>query len=321
MVDQMLADLDLPAPAHDLATGSGTHGAQTAAAITSGERVLREIRPAAVLVTGAANSTLGFSLAATKLGVPVARIEAGLREHDWSVPEEVNRVLLDTMADLLFASSADAVDNLAREGAGTGRVHLVGSTAADAVRRVEGRARGREGWRAHGLERGRYVLVTLHRPHNVDDDERLARIVEGLAALARRIPVVFPVHPRTADRLAPMGDAHRLRAAGVRCLPPQPYLEFLSLLTGASAVVTDSGTLQEETTALGVPCFTLRALTERTATVRHGTNVLLGDDPRDLSELPLTGTTRARAAIPLWDGGAGARIAAALEAHYALVRA
>ncbi|MGH2969766.1 MAG: non-hydrolyzing UDP-N-acetylglucosamine 2-epimerase [Solirubrobacteraceae bacterium] len=321
MVDDMLADLGLPEPARNLGTGSGHHEAQTARALVACAEALTEIRPAAVVVTGASNSSLGAALAAAKLGLPVARVEAGLREHDWSVPEEVNRVLLDTLADLLFAPTAEAAANLGGEGVGAGRVHVVGSTAVDSLRRAERVARSRSVWRRYGVERGAYVLVTLHRPANVDDDERLARIVEGLAGLAVRVPVVFPLHPRTRQRLTPMGDAHRLLAAGVLCGPPLSYVDFLSLQAGAGAIVTDSGTVQEEASALGVSCFTLRSSTERVVTLTHGTNVLLGDDPRDIADLQLAPTAPAPCTIPLWDGRAGERIAAVLIANYAIVRA
>ena len=320
MVDDVLADLGVPAPDRSLGLGPGSRCAQTASALAAAGELLAESRPAAVVVTGAADSVLGCGLAAAKLDVPVARVEAGLREYDWSVPEEVNRVLLDTLADSLFASSAQAAENLSREGIGAGRVHLVGSTAVDSIRRVERRARERAVWRRYGIDRGGYVLATLNRPANLDDDERLARIVEALAGLARRVQVILPLRSRTRRRLEPMGDAYRLQAAGVRCGPPLSYLDFVSLQAGAGAIVTDSGIVQEESTALGVNCFTLGSTTERTVTVTHGTNSLLGDDPRDIAEIRLGAAAPAPFAIPLWDGGAGERIAAALVANYALVR-
>ena len=321
LTSEIFEDLGLPGPDHVLATGPGTHGAQTARALAAGEALLAELQPAAIVVAGAANTTLGVVLAASKLAVPVARVEAGLRESDWSSGEEVNRILLDTMADTLFAPTAEAAGRLEAEGAGAGGVHLVGSTAVDSLRWAERAAAERVTWRRFGAERGSYVLVTLHRPANVDDDERLARIVEALAGLARHVPVIFPLHPRTRERLKPMGDAHRLLAAGVLCGPPLGYLDFLSLQSGAGAIVTDSGTVQEESSALGVRCYTLRACTERTITLTHGTNVLLGDDPRDLTDVRLAAGPPTPCAIPLWDGRASARIADALVANYALVRA
>ena len=321
MASDMLEDLGLPEPECTLASGHGSHAAQTSRALAGAEEALGALAPAALVVSGASNSTLGVVLAATKLGIPVARLEAGLREHDWSAPEEVNRVLLDTMADTLFAPTAQAADNLRAEGAVAGRVHLAGSTAVDSLRRAERTAAARAAWERFGAERGEYVLVTLHRPANVDDDERLARIVEALAALAERVPVIFPLHPRTRARLKPMGDAHRLLAAGVLCGPPLRYLDFLSLQTGAGAIVTDSGTIQEEASALGVPCFTLRSSTERAITLTHGTNALLGLDPRDLADVRIAAGAPTPCAIPLWDGRAGERVADALVANYALVRA
>jgi UDP-N-acetylglucosamine 2-epimerase (non-hydrolysing) len=321
MTAEIFADLGLPEPQRRLATGDGSHAAQTARALEGAEAVLADLEPAAVVVTGASNTALGCALAAAKLGLPVARLDAGLREHDRRVPEELNRVLMDALADMLLAPTHEAADQLAAEGAGAGRVHVVGSTAADSVRRSERQAIERAAWERFGAERGGYVLVTLHRPANVDDDERLARIVEALAALAVRVPVVFPLHPRTRGRLKPMGDAHRLLAAGVLCGPPLGYLDFLSLQAGAGAVLTDSGTVQEEASALGVRCFTLRAATERTITVTHGTNVLLGDDPRDIADVRTAQAEPTPCAIPLWDGRAGERVADALVASYALVRA
>jgi len=320
MTSEMFIDLGLPEPARRLSAGHGTHAAQTARALAGAEEALVELQPAAVVVSGAANSTLGCALAAAKLGLPVARVEAGLRAHDWTLPEEINRVLLDRLADTLFAPTQEALENLLAEGAGAGRAQLVGSTTVDSLRRVERSARKRAAWRRFGLEPGSYVLVTLHRPANVDDDGRLARIVEALAALALEVPVVFPLHPRTRRRLTPMGDAHRLHAAGVRCCPPLAYIDFLSLQVGAGAIVTDSGTVQEEASVLGRSCFTLRPSTERTITLTHGSNALLGEDPRDLAEVRPSHSAPTPCAIPLWDGRAGDRIADALMANYALVR-
>jgi UDP-N-acetylglucosamine 2-epimerase (non-hydrolysing) len=317
MVDEMLADVGLGTPDRCLDTGAGSHAAQSARAMEAATHALEELRPAVVVVTGASNSAVGVAIAAAGLGVPVARLEAGLREHDWTVPEEVNRVLLDSTADTLFASSEEAVRNLRAERIGNGHVHLVGSTAVDSLRRSEDAARRRETWRRFGVARGHYALVTLHRPANVDDDEQLARIVEGLAQLARRVPVVFAIHPRTHERLMAMGDEERLRLAGVRCTPPLRYGDFLSLELGAGAVVTDSGTVQEETSALGVRCFTLRASTERTATLVHGTNTLLGDDPRELADVRLAAGDPERRELPHWDGRSGARVAALLVERYA----
>jgi UDP-N-acetylglucosamine 2-epimerase (non-hydrolysing) len=321
MVGDVLRDLGLPAPERTLRTGSGTQGAQTARALAAAERVLDELRPDVAVVTGASNSALGFALAAAKLGISVARLEAGLRANDWSVNEELNRILLDRIADTLLAPTAQAASNLAFEGIGDSRIHVVGSTVVDSVRRVKRSAGARETWKTLGLERGQYVLVTLHRVGNLDDDERLARIVEGLAALARHTKVVLPLHPRTRGRLKPMGDAHRLLTAGVLCVAPLPYVDFVSLQLGAGAIVTDSATVQEESTVLGVPCHTIGSVTERVVTLTHGTNALLGDDPRDIADVRPSSLPSTPSVIPLWDGSAGERAAAALVANYAIVRA
>ena len=321
MTSEIFADIGMPAPCRVLDAGGGTAADQTARAMTAAESALADLRPAVVVVAGAANSTVGAALSAARLGVPVARLEAGLREGDHSVGEEINRTLLDATADILFAPTSDAATRLLAGGADAARVYVVGSTAIDTLRRARREAAARTRWRRFGAERGRYVLVTLHRPANVDDDERLARIVESLAALAREVPVIFPLHPRTCARLQLMGDSHRLLEAGVLCGPPLRYLDFLSLLTGAGAVITDSGTVQEETSALGVPCYTLRAATEREITVSHGTNVLVATDPRDLSDVLPVAAARTPCAIPLWDGRAAERIARVLVANYALVAA
>ena len=317
-----LREVGLPAPDHVLRAGHGSAATQIACALAEGEALLAELQPTAIVVAGAANATLGVVLAASKLGVSVARLEAGLRARDRSAgEEELNRALLDTMASVLFAPSATATENLLAEGVPAERVRHVGSTAVDGLRRVRHQAAERALWTRFGVERHRYALVTLSHSENIDDDERLARIVEALAALAPRVPVIFPLDPRTRDRLIPMGDAHRLIGAGVHVTPPLGYVDFLSLQIGAGAVVTDSGTVQEETSALGVPCFTLRAATEREITVTHGTNVLLGHDPRDLADVRPAAGPPTPCAIPLWDGRAAARIADVLVANYALVRA
>ena len=320
LTTDIFSDVGLPAPDHTLAAGAGTAGAQTARAIDAAEVLLPTLRPAVVLVTGAAHSTVGAAISAVRSGIPVARLEAGLREGDFSVPEEINRILLDTIADTLFAPTASAATRLLSDGADAARIHLVGSTAVDSLRRAMRVAAQRAAWQRFGVHRGRYVLVTLHRPANVDDDERLARIVEALAGLAQRVPVIFPVHPRTRERLRPMGDEHRLREAGVCCVSPLGYLDFLSLESGAGAVVTDSGTVQEETSSLGVRCYTLRSATERELTVSHGTNVLLAD-PRDIAEVRPFTAGHTPSAIPHWDGRTATRVARALLANYALVRA
>jgi UDP-N-acetylglucosamine 2-epimerase (non-hydrolysing) len=237
------------------------------------------------------------------------------------MPEEVNRVLTDRLADTLFTHSPEASDNLQAEGIGLGSVYYVGNTMIDSLRRCEKRARAMKAWQKIAVRERSYVLVTLHRPANVDDPARLSAIVEGLVGLSTHAPVVFPIHPRTRARLAEDGALSRLEGAGVSCIEPLSYLEFLSMQAGAGAIVTDSGGVQEEASALGVSCYTFRPNTERPITLTHGTNVLLGDDPAEISEVRPATHPPTPCAIPLWDGHAAERVADAMVANYALVRA
>jgi UDP-N-acetylglucosamine 2-epimerase (non-hydrolysing) len=318
MSEEVLADLDFPVPDHFLGVGSGTHGVQTAKVLQQFEDVLLAVDPALVVVAGDVNSTLACALAASKLGIAIAHIEAGLRSFDWTMPEEVNRVLTDRLSDTLFTHSPEAMENLEAEGIGPGNVFYVGNTMIDSLRRCEKRARALRAWEAIGARERKYVLVTLHRPGNVDEPERLAGIVNGLIALASHADVVFPVHPRTRSRLAAGGAIDRLEHAGVRCIEPVGYLEFLSLQTGAGAIVTDSGGVQEEASALGVSCFTFRPNTERPVTLTHGTNMLLGDDPLEIADVRPSRFAPTPCAIPLWDGRAAERVADVLLASYTL---
>jgi len=263
-------------------------------------------------VAGDVNSTLACALAAAKLGVPVVHLESGLRSGDWTMPEEINRVLTDRLSDVLLTHSPEARDNLAAEGIDTGRVHYVGNTMIDSLRRCEPRARRRAAHRGLGLPEHAYVLVTFHRPGNVDDPIRLARIVVALEELAHHCPVVFPIHPRTRARLADSGRLERLEAAGVRCIEPVGYLDFLSLQAAAGAIVTDSGGIQEEASALGVACHTFRPNTERPVTLTHGTNTLMGDDPAEIARVRPSPWERTPCAIPRWDGRAAERVAGVL---------
>jgi UDP-N-acetylglucosamine 2-epimerase (non-hydrolysing) len=308
----ILADLDLRPPDVFLGVGSGSHGAQTARTLEGVERVLLEGPPSLVCVAGDVNSTLAGALAAAKLGIPIAHVEAGLRSFDWTMPEEINRVLTDRLSDLLFTHSEECLDNLTAEGIPAERVHFVGNTMIDSLRRIQPDAERRRPWIAAGVPRGAYVLVTLHRPTNVDDPARLAPICAALAALAETTPVVFPLHPRTRAQLEGEGLFDGLVRAGVRCLAPAGYLDFVGLEIGAGAVLTDSGGVQEETSALGVPCYTLRANTERPVTLRAGTNTLLGDDPAAIGDIRVRRFTPRRAPIAGWDGDAGARVATVL---------
>jgi UDP-N-acetylglucosamine 2-epimerase (non-hydrolysing) len=308
-----LEQLGLPAPDHYLGVGSGSHAEQTAAVLIGTEGVLREHRPALMVAAGDVNSTLAAALAAAKLHVPVAHLESGLRSHDWDMPEEINRVLTDRLASLLLCPSADAVENLAAEGIAGDQVVLVGNTMIDSLFRLrpladEGGVQERLGLAPQG-----FVLVTLHRPALVDDPERLGGVLAVLDELADELPVVFPMHPRTRANLN-----GRRPAGGVRAIDPLEYLDFVALEASARLVVTDSGGVQEETSALGVPCLTYRTTTERPVTVEQGTNRLVGIDPaalRAACAAALAGPARpGHAPIPLWDGHAGPRAADAVLA-------
>ena len=305
-------ELGLPAPDRDLEVGSDNHARQTARILAAFDGLLDECPSRLVVVVGDVNSTLACSLAAVKRGVPVAHVEAGLRSRDRSMPEEINRLVTDAVSELLFATSPDAVDNLLAEGVERGKIHLVGNPMIDTLRRHVAAARARGAERRLGLARRSYALVTLHRPGNVDEPDTLRAILEALNALAGRLPVLFPVHPRTRARIDRIGFAP---APGLTLGDPLGYLDFLGLMDAASLVLTDSGGIQEETTSLGVPCLTLRPNTERPITLAQGTNRLLGADPRAIlpaAERILAGDVPRGGPPALWDGRAGERIAAVL---------
>jgi UDP-N-acetylglucosamine 2-epimerase (non-hydrolysing) len=315
--DVFFDELPLPDPHVQLDVGSGRHGAQTARALEGLEAEFIELRPDLVVVPGDVNSTLAAALAAVKLGIPVCHLESGLRSFDPEMPEEHNRRLTDHVSTLLLTHSVEANHNLAREGIVDG-VSFVGNTMIDTLRANVRAARSTAAWLDYGLRRGAYVLVTLHRPALVDDAALLGQTMSSLEAISEDLPVVFPVHPRTRARLAAIGLGESRR---VLLIDPQPYSRFLSLESGAAAVVTDSGGVQEETTALGVPCFTLRDNTERPVTITHGTNVLLGLDPTRLAEIPTRLHERRRGGRPpLWDGRAGRRAAIRIEHYLGLAR-
>jgi UDP-N-acetylglucosamine 2-epimerase (non-hydrolysing) len=306
-------ELGLPRPDADLGVGSGPHGEQTGRILIALERYVAAMSPppAIVVVPGDVNSTLAAALVAAKLRVPVAHLEAGLRSFDRDMPEEVNRVVADHVADLLLTPSADADENLRREGLAD-RAVLVGNLMIDTLRAHLPRARDLGVPRAMGLEPGRYAVVTLHRPSNVDDPAALLGILGALSRIASELPVVFPVHPRTRARLA--DPALAAAAAPLRLVEPQGYLAFLALTSAARLVLTDSGGLQEESTALGVPCLTLRRNTERPITVAEGTNEVVGTDPERIVSAALRALSAPRPprCPALWDGRAGERAAHAV---------
>ena len=300
MKDVFFAELPLPRPHFQLDART------TEDALAELEGVIGNLEPDLVVVAGDVNSTLAGAVAAAKCGVQVCHIESGLRSDDWSMPEERNRVITDHLSALLLTHSDDADKNLLREAVDIDRISLVGNTMIDTLRANEDAALALEAWREFGLEPGGYVLVTLHRPSLVDVPALLASTIAALDDVAETLPVIFPVHPRTRRNLA---DATR-----VQVTEPLPYRQFLSLEARATGVVTDSGGIQEETTALGVPCFTLRDNTERPVTIELGTNTLLGLEPGRLRELPaLLADPKQGAIPPLWDGRAGTRAADAVE--------
>jgi UDP-N-acetylglucosamine 2-epimerase (non-hydrolysing) len=305
-----LVQLDMPLPRFHLAVGSGTHAEQTAAVMVGCEATLVEQHWDALLVSGDVNSTLGAALAAAKLNVPVIHLESGLRSGDWTMPEEVNRVLTDRVSSLLLCHCDDAIANLAAEGIAGNHVRLVGNTMIDSLRRLHDHERAQRVALEHGLEPGRYVLVTLHRPATVDDPLRLNEVVQVLRELAKDLPVVFPVHPRTRSRLARVSGGN-----GLQLLDPIDYLDFIALESQARLVITDSGGVQEETSVLGVPCVTYRTTTERPVTVTLGTNEVVGLKPdalRAACRRRLAEAMPVVSAIPLWDGAAGPRAAEAV---------
>lgn len=323
MSDVFWQELGLPQPDVNLGVGSGSHAVQTAQIMTRLEEVVLAQRPDLVLVYGDINSTVAAALVCAKLLIPVGHVEAGLRSFDRTMPEEINRLLTDQIADLLFTPSADGNENLLREGVAHDKIYLVGNVMIDTLVRLLPQAEAR--WEEllaslrdlpPGWESGGYCLVTLHRPSNVDQPDELRRIMDDLGQIAQRLPVLFPIHPRTRQRL---------QAAGLDTptppfylTDPVGYLEFLALQRHATLVVTDSGGIQEETTFLGVPCITLRKNTERPITVTLGTNVLVGQDSTRLHEAVdrvLQGETKPSQIPPLWDGKAGERIADVLATY------
>lgn len=308
-------DLYIPEPDVYLGVGGGTHAQQTATVMVEYEKVLEQEKPALVVVFGDVNSTLACALTAVKLYIPVAHVEAGLRSGDMSMPEEVNRRLTDAISDLLFTPSEDADDNLLREGVEESKIFRVGNIMIDSLVRVLGAVNVEEVLSRYGVEAGRYVLVTLHRPHNVDNIERLREIVIQLSTIAREVPVLFPVHPRTRRSIGKlMGE--EFKKGSLVFLEPLRYREFVALESRAALVITDSGGVQEETTFLGVPCLTVRPNTERPVTITLGTNQLV--EPSCIYRVAvriLSGEEQVKGCVPpLWDGHTARRIVPIIEA-------
>ncbi len=332
MSDVFFRQLEMPEPDVYLGIGSGSHAEQTARVMTAFEEVVREEAPDLVLVVGDVNSTLACSLVAAKCHIPVAHVEAGLRSGDRRMPEEVNRIVTDSISDFLFVTEESGLENLRAEGVPEEKVFFVGNVMIDWLAYFPERVAGTphpnppppagEGWgegegESNMLDPGNYVLMTMHRPSNVDNEAGLAKLMGVIERITATRPLVFPIHPRTLGRFEAFGMKARLEALpNLRLMPPQGYLEFLGLMEDAGAVVTDSGGIQEETTFLQTPCITLRENTERPVTVELGTNELMPLDPEKVAarvEAIMTGDRPKGRIPPLWDGKAAERIVAVLE--------
>jgi UDP-N-acetylglucosamine 2-epimerase (non-hydrolysing) len=323
MNERFFGDLGIPHPAMNLEVGSSSHAVQTAEVMRRFEPVLDEAAPSAIIVVGDVNSTIACALVAAKKGIGVIHVEAGLRSYDRTMPEEINRVLTDQISDLLFTTEQHALDNLVREGIDPARVHFVGNVMIDTLLGNLDRAVPWHDFLATagmdvGTIRGAsgFGAVTLHRPSNVDSPDTLGPLVDTLNEISRDLPLIFPVHPRTASRLNDFGLRGRLETTRIALLPPAGYLEMLGLMKDAKVVLTDSGGMQEETTALGVPCITLRENTERPITISEGTNVLVGNSPQRIleafREVMTTGGKLGR--VPeYWDGKAAERIVSVIR--------
>jgi len=325
MSDRFFTELEIRPPDFNLGVGSGSHAVQTAEVMTRLEPLLEATRPDVVLVVGDVNSTVAAALTAVKLGIPVAHVEAGLRSFDRSMPEEINRLVTDALADLLFVTEESGQENLLREGIPAKKIHFVGNVMIDALEMFRPRWERSSVFDRLGLAGDEpYAVLTLHRPSNVDDPVILMHFLDAVQEVARHLPIIFPVHPRVKQKLQrgllwpDSGSDARVSQKGVVYLDPLGYLDFVALLSRARLVLTDSGGIQEETTILGVPCLTARDSTERPITVTHGTNQVIGSDPRrivDHALRTLEEPPSPNGQPPLWDGHAAARIVEILATH------
>jgi len=317
MSDVFFSELGLPAPDLHLGVGSGSHAEQTAKVMVELEKVCARENPDLISVVGDVNSTLAGALVAAKALIPLAHVEAGLRSYDRTMPEEINRMVTDRLADLLLTPSRDADENLRKEGIEESRIFFVGNAMIDSLLAFKARAEKLPTLSQMGLRPRQYAVCTLHRPSNVDDAETFAALLDALGHIARSVPVVFPVHPRTRKTIAEGKlEASVSRYPGLRLIEPMGYLDFLSLTSQAALILTDSGGLQEEATVLDVPCLTLRENTERPITVTMGTNVVVGTDPERVkleAQKVLSGHGKKGRVPERWDGQAGSRIAEIFE--------
>lgn len=317
MSDSFFRDLGIPKPNYHLEIGSASHAVQTAKIMIAFEPIVLEEKPDWVLVVGDVNSTIACAIVCAKLGVKIAHVEAGLRSRDRAMPEEINRILTDSISDLLLTTSQDADVNLKHEGVPDEKVKFVGNVMIDSLFYNLEKAKALKTKDELGLTANEYAVLTLHRPSNVDDEAILGPMLDALCEISKRIPIVFPVHPRTRANIGKFGFADRVAQSNIKLIEPLGYLDFMNVYSGARLVLTDSGGLQEETTALGIPCLTLRENTERPITIELGTNVLVGTDPEKIkaaaNEILDGGSKKETKIPPLWDGRAAERICDALQ--------
>lgn len=317
MSDSFFVDLGMPTPDVHLNVGSASHAVQTAKIMMEFEPILLGQKPDWVLVVGDVNSTIACALVCAKLGVKVAHVEAGLRSYDRTMPEEINRILTDSISDLLLTPSPDGNENLKKEGIADEKVKLVGNVMIDSLLRnlkIAEKSTVREDLKL--IEKG-YAVLTLHRPSNVDEIEVFSGLLESLITISEKLPIIFPAHPRTRSRIEEFGFAEKVEKSNIKLIEPLGYLDFMRLYSGAKLVLTDSGGLQEETTALGIPCLTLRENTERPITIEMGTNILVGTNPEKIKQtafevLADENFTQNAKIPPLWDGKTAERICDAL---------
>jgi UDP-N-acetylglucosamine 2-epimerase (non-hydrolysing) len=316
MSDSFFTDLGIPAPDFHLEVGSASHAVQTAKIMMAFEPIVLQEKPDWVLVVGDVNSTIACALVCAKLGVRVAHVEAGLRSRDRTMPEEINRILTDSISDLLLTTSEDADENLKQEGIGAEKIKFVGNVMIDSLfynLEKSKELKVRENLDLSGKD---YAVLTLHRPSNVDDEKTFAGLLEALIAVSEKIPIIFPAHPRTKNNIEKFGFSERIEKSNVKLIEPLGYLDFMNLYSAAKLVLTDSGGLQEETTALSIPCLTLRENTERPITISDGTNILVGTNPEKIRQAAFEVLSRAQSLDkkipPLWDGRAAERICEAI---------
>jgi UDP-N-acetylglucosamine 2-epimerase (non-hydrolysing) len=320
MSDSFFVDLGMPKPDVHLNVGSASHAVQTAKIMMEFEPIVLEHKPDWVLVVGDVNSTIACTLVCSKLGIKVAHVEAGLRSFDRTMPEEINRILTDSISDLLLTPSPDGNENLKNEGIADEKVKLVGNVMIDSLLRNLKIAESSKIRETLDLTEKKYAVMTLHRPSNVDDKETFSGLLEALLEISEKLPIIFPAHPRTRGKINEFGFAEKVEASNIKLIEPLGYLDFMRLYSGAKLVLTDSGGLQEETTALGIPCLTLRENTERPITIEMGTNILVGTNPEKIKQtafevLADENFTKNAKIPPLWDGKTAERICDELLLH------